>query len=95
MAAAIRASGTQLVTVALRRFNRDRPADDLYGRSPAFRALRSCPTPRAPAMRRKPCARPCSDAEISRSPFVKLEIHPNPHHLMPDPIETFEAAGSW
>jgi len=23
---------------------------------------------------------------------VKVEIHPNPHHLMPDPIETFEAA---
>jgi thiazole synthase len=23
---------------------------------------------------------------------VKLEIHPNPHHLMPDPIETYEAA---
>jgi thiazole synthase len=25
------------------------------------------------------------------SPFVKVEIHPNPHHLMPDPIETYEA----
>ena len=23
---------------------------------------------------------------------MKLEIHPNPHHLMPDPIETYEAA---
>jgi thiazole synthase len=30
--------------------------------------------------------------ELSESPFVKLEIHPNPHHLMPDPIETYEAA---
>jgi thiazole synthase len=30
--------------------------------------------------------------ELSGSPFVKLEIHPNPHHLMPDPIETLEAA---
>lgn len=30
--------------------------------------------------------------ELSGSPFIKLEIHPNPHHLMPDPIETFEAA---
>jgi len=27
--------------------------------------------------------------ELSGSPFVKVEIHPNPHHLMPDPIETF------
>ena len=30
--------------------------------------------------------------ELSGSPFIKLEIHPNPHHLMPDPIETFKAA---
>ena len=29
---------------------------------------------------------------ISKSRFVKLEIHPNPHHLLPDPIETYEAA---
>jgi thiazole synthase len=30
--------------------------------------------------------------ELSGSAFVKLEIHPNPQHLMPDPIETYEAA---
>jgi thiazole synthase len=30
--------------------------------------------------------------EASGSPFIKLEIHPNPYHLMPDPIETFKAA---
>jgi thiazole synthase len=30
--------------------------------------------------------------ELSGSPFVKVEIHPNPHHLMPDPIETYEAS---
>ena len=28
--------------------------------------------------------------ELSKSRFVKLEIHPNPHHLLPDPIETYE-----
>jgi thiazole synthase len=30
--------------------------------------------------------------ELTGNPFVKLEIHPNPHHLLPDPIETYEAA---
>jgi len=30
--------------------------------------------------------------ELTGSQLVKLEIHPNPLHLMPDPIETFEAA---
>ena len=31
MLAAVKASGTQLVTVALRRFNPDEPSDDLLG----------------------------------------------------------------
>jgi thiazole synthase len=30
--------------------------------------------------------------ELSGSRFVKVEIHPNPHHLMPDAIETYEAS---
>ncbi|MBT7065912.1 MAG: thiazole synthase, partial [Verrucomicrobia bacterium] len=30
--------------------------------------------------------------ELSGSALIKVEIHPNPHHLMPDPIETYEAA---
>ena len=29
--------------------------------------------------------------ELSGSRFIKVEIHPNPQHLMPDPIETLEA----
>jgi thiazole synthase len=30
--------------------------------------------------------------ELCGSRFVKVEIHPNPRHLMPDPIETYEAS---
>lgn len=30
--------------------------------------------------------------ELCGSPFIKVEIHPNPHHLMPDPVETYEAS---
>ncbi len=30
--------------------------------------------------------------ELAGSPFVKVEIHPNPQHLLPDPIETYEAS---
>lgn len=29
--------------------------------------------------------------EIFHTPFIKLEIHPDPKYLMPDPIETLEA----
>ena len=92
MVRAIEASGAQLVTVALRRFNRERPTDDLYG--PLARLAHVTVVPNTSG------ARNASEAvraavlarEISRSPFVKVEIHPNPHHLMPDPIETLEAA---
>ena len=30
--------------------------------------------------------------ELSGSAFIKVEIHPNPHHLLPDALETFEAS---
>jgi len=90
MLRAIEASGAQLVTVALRRFNREQPADDLYG--PLARL-------NVTLMPNTSGARDAAEAvkaarlgrELSHSPFVKVEIHPNPHHLLPDPIETFEA----
>lgn len=30
--------------------------------------------------------------ELLQTPFIKLEIHPDPAHLLPDPVETLEAA---
>ncbi len=92
MVRALEASGAELVTVALRRFHRDRAADDLFG-----------PLARIPGLVLMPNTSGARDAaeavraarlgrELSGSPFVKVEIHPNPHHLMPDPLETYEAA---
>ncbi len=92
MLRAVEASGAELATVALRRFNRERPDEDLAG-----------PLSRLPGLVLMPNtsgARDADDAvrlamlarELCGSPFIKLEIHPNPHHLMPDPIETYEAA---
>ncbi len=90
MSRAVEASGTRLVTVALRRFNRELPSDDLF--EPLARLgvtlvpNTSGARTAAEAMRAARLAR-----ELSGSPFIKVEIHPNPHHLMPDPIETYEA----
>jgi thiazole synthase len=89
---AVRVSGAQLVTVALRRFNPGQTADDLHG-----------PLARLPGVTLVPNTSGARDAaeavraarlgrELSGSPFVKLEIHPTPHHLLPDPIETYAAA---
>jgi thiazole synthase len=92
MVASVRAAQVELVTVALRRFHRDNAPDDLFG-----------PLAQLPGVTLLPNTSGARDAdeavraaqlgrELSGSPLVKLEIHPNPHHLLPDPIETLKAA---
>lgn len=92
MIEAILASGTQLVTVALRRFNRDRPEDDLCAPLARLPGITLMPNTSG-AMNAKEAIRAAQlGRELSGSPFVKVEIHPNPHHLMPDAVETYIAA---
>lgn len=92
MIEAVKASGTELVTVALRRFNREQAEDDLYGPLSELENVRLMPNTSG-AMNAKEAVRAALlGRELSKSPIVKLEIHPNPHHLLPDPIETYEAA---
>ncbi len=91
MLAAIDASGTQLVTVALRRFNRDGADDDLYGPLSQREGLSLMPNTSGARTADEAVRAALLARELSGSPFVKVEIHPNPHHLMPDPIETFAA----
>jgi thiazole synthase len=91
MTRAIEAAGAQLVTVALRRFNPGQPSDDLLG---PLRNLKITLAPNTSGARNADeavrAAMLCR--ELSGSRFVKVEIHPNPHHLMPDPIETYAAS---
>jgi len=92
MLAAVEASGTELVTVALRRFNRQKPGDDLCAPLAKLKNIRLMPNTSG-AMNAKEAVRAAQlGRELSGSPFVKVEIHPNPHHLMPDAIETWLAA---
>jgi thiazole synthase len=92
MVRAIKASGTQLVTVALRRFNRERREDDLYGPLSRIEGLTLMPNTSGARTAQEAVRAALLSRELSGSPFVKLEIHPNPHHLLPDPVETYEAA---
>jgi thiazole synthase len=92
MLAAVRASGAELVTVALRRFNRERPDDDIRGPLASMEGITLAPNTSGAMNAREAVRAALLGREITGSPFVKLEIHPNPHHLMPDPIETYEAA---
>lgn len=92
MVRAVQAAGAQLVTVALRRCDRDRPHDELIEPLLALPGITLMPNTSgartaAEAVRAAHIAR-----DLCGSPFIKVEIHPNPHHLMPDPIETYEAS---
>lgn len=92
MIRAVRASGAELVTVALRRFHPGQPSDDVYGPLSALPGITMVPNTSGAMNAREAVRAAQIGRELSGSPFVKLEIHPNPHHLLPDPIETYEAA---
>lgn len=91
MLSSIKASGSELVTVALRRFHPGGKSDDLLAPLLKLKNITLMPNTSgarnaAEAVKAAHMAR-----ELSGSRFIKVEIHPNPHHLMPDPIETYEA----
>jgi thiazole synthase len=92
MLRAVRASGAQIVTVALRRFNRDRPEDDLLAPLAELEGVTLMPNTSGARDAREAIKAAHIARELCGSPLIKVEIHPNPHHLMPDPIETYEAA---
>jgi thiazole synthase len=92
MVRAVRAAGSQLVTVALRRIRGDAADADLAGALRGLPGVALMPNTSGARTAREAVTAARVGRELSGSPFVKLEIHPNPHHLMPDPIETYEAA---
>jgi len=91
MNSAIEASGTEVVTVALRRVDLDNPEDNLLAAIDTDRYLLLPNTSGArdatEAIRLARLARAagCGD-------WVKLEVTPDPQYLLPDPIETLKAA---
>lgn len=91
MQASLRASGSQLVTMAMRRVQVDGSDDgiiehlecDRYALLPNTSGVRDAKE----AVFAAELAR-----EALNTNWLKLEIHPDPKYLMPDPIETLKAA---
>lgn len=91
MAAAIEASGTEIVTVALKRVDFDHPEEDLLAAIDNTKVLLLPNT--AGAASAEEAVRIARLARSAGLPaWVKLEIHPDPRYLLPDPIETLKAA---
>lgn len=91
---AIEASGTEIVTVALRRA-------DLSGKNDPFANILEFIDPKrylvlpntSGAMNAAEAVRLARLAAAAGLPkWVKLEIHPDPRYLLPDPVETLSAA---
>lgn len=91
MLMSVQSSGAELVTVSLRRFNRGTAGDDLFGPLSRIPGVTLVPNTSGARDAREAVKAAMLGRELSGSPFVKVEIHPNPHHLLPDPIETYEA----
>jgi len=94
MCDALEASGAELVTVALRRA-------DLTGKKDPFANILEFIDPKkylllpntSGAMNAEEAVRLARLAATAGLPkWVKLEIHPDPHYLLPDPVETLKAA---
>src|SRR5438093_5215353 len=94
MRAALAASGTEIVTVALRRA-------DLSGRKDPFANILEFINPKrylilpntSGAMNAEEAVRLARLARAAGLPnWIKLEIHPDPRYLLPDPVETLKAA---
>jgi thiazole synthase len=92
MASAVLASRAQIVTVALRRVCRAPREDDMLDPLRQLGGVTLMPNTSGARNAAEAIRAARLGRELSGSPFVKVEIHPNPRHLMPDPIETFEAA---
>lgn len=90
MGHAIEASGTQMVTAAMKRLDMENEQDDmlLHIRKPGIRLL-----PNTSGVRNAKEA--VFAAQLARDAFetdwLKLEIHPDPKYLLPDPVETLRA----
>ena len=90
MSAAIAESGTAMVTVALKRVEMDNPQDDILSHIDTQKVSL---LPNTSGVRNAKEA--VFAAQLAREAlgtnWLKLEIHPDPRYLMPDPIEVLKA----
>src|SRR5687767_13993386 len=90
MAEALLQSGSELVTVALKRVDVQNQTDDILENllHPQFNLL---PNTSGVRNAREAVFAAQLAREALETNWLKLEIHPDPKYLMPDPIETLKA----
>ena len=91
MEASILASGTEMVTTALRRVDVKNPNDDILSHL-AHVHIQILPNTSGVRTAKEAVFAAQLAREALETNWLKLEIHPDPKYLMPDPIETLKAA---
>lgn len=91
MAEAIESSGSQMVTVALKRVDVTKNQEDLgnYLKSLSIQLL---PNTSGARNAKEAILAAQLGREALETNWLKLEIHPDPRYLLPDPVETLAAA---
>ena len=90
MAEAIRASQTQMVTVAMKRIDMENPEDDMLRHVTADH-IQLLPNTSGVRNAKEAVLAAQLAREAFGTNFIKLEIHPDPKYLLPDPVETLRA----
>lgn len=90
MAEAIRTSQTQMVTVAMKRIDMENPEDDMLRHVTADH-IQLLPNTSGVRNAEEAVLAAQLAREAFGTNFIKLEIHPDPKYLLPDPVETLRA----
>lgn len=90
MEEAIKASGTEMVTVAMKRIDMDNRQDDML-RHIMHDGIQLLPNTSGARNADEAVLAAQLAHEAFGTNFLKLEIHPDPKYLLPDPVETLRA----
>lgn len=90
MEEAVRASGTEMVTVAMKRVDMSNPEDDML-RHVLLDGVQLLPNTSGVRNAEEAVLAAQLSREAFGTDFIKLEIHPDPKYLFPDPVETLKA----
>lgn len=91
MLESILASGSEMITVAMKRVNMLNEATDDMLTHINREHVQLLPNTSGVRNTKEAVIAAQMSREIFHTDFIKLEIHPDPRYLMPDPVETLEA----
>jgi thiazole synthase len=92
LAAAIAASGTQIITVAIGRLNLDDPNEKTLLDEIDWDRYQILPNTAGSKTAEQAVWTAKLAREVTGSDWIKLEVIPDPKYLLPDPVGTYEAA---